>query len=81
MQIEEWAVRNKIEEDSDNVQHSLTRWSKYDLLRLRQELDSSFEYLAEHAHLNKYGRDSLNRTKLTFEKVFYGKNESTDKAN
>ena len=81
MQIEEWALKEIIEKESDQIEANVARWTKYDLLKLSQDMDSFFDYLETHSHLNKIERDSLERAKLSFEKIFYGSNKLTNKAN
>lgn len=69
MSPEEWAAKELIDSRSDKIEENLNRWSKYDKLRMSEDLNELFIYL-EKARLNKAGRDLVRRVKLSYEKIF-----------
>ena len=71
MSPEEWAAKELIESRSDQIEENLDRWTKYDKLRMCEDLDQLFDYLSEDAYLDKAGRDLVRRIKLSYEKIFY----------
>ena len=68
MSPEEWAAKELIDSRSDKIEENLNRWSKYDKLRMSEDLNELFIYL-EKARLNKAGRDLVRRVKLSYEKI------------
>lgn len=79
MSPEEWAAKQLIESRSDELEHNLDRWTKYDKLRMCEDLDELFEFLTTEAHLDKFGRDVVGRAKLSYEKIFYNEIGSASK--
>jgi hypothetical protein len=69
MSPEEWAAKELIDSRSDKIEENINRWSKYDKLRMSEDLNELFIYL-ENARLNKAGRDLVRRVKLSYEKIF-----------
>lgn len=77
MSPEEWAVKKEIEAQSDELEKNLERWTKYDMLHMRNDLDDLFKFLLMDAHLDSRGRAVVDMARLSFEKIFYGtKNEN-----
>tara|TARA_B100000700_G_C15060776_1_gene865601 strand:- start:1163 stop:1411 length:249 start_codon:yes stop_codon:yes gene_type:complete len=68
---EEWAAKELIEARSNDLEGNLDRWTKYDKLRMSEDLDQMFEYLLSEAHLNERGRRVVEQAKLSYEKIFY----------
>ena len=71
MSPEEWAAKQLIESRSDEVEENLDRWTKYDKLRMCEDLDRLFEYLTTDAYLDKFGRDLVDRSRISYLKIFY----------
>lgn len=81
MSPEEWAAKELIESRSDQIEENLDRWTKYDKLRMCEDLDQLFEYLSEAAYLDKAGRDLVRRIKLSYEKIFYNEISEPNRPN
>lgn len=81
MSPEEWAAKELIESRSDQIEENLDRWTKYDKLRMCEDLDQLFEYLSEAAYLDKAGRDLVRRVKLSYEKIFYNEISEPNRPN
>lgn len=67
---EEWIKKQEIETKANLLQQHMSNWSKYDQLRAVEEVYNMLAEFDERVPMVRKDRELLERTALSFKKVF-----------